>query len=57
MAGKATSVYLTVSDKISHKTVLHKVFFKMAELNAFIKTEEFEKQYPLTQFYIVKETY
>jgi hypothetical protein len=57
MAGKATSVYLTVADKTSHKTVLHKVFFKMAELNAFIKTEEFEKQYPLTQFYIVKETY
>ena len=57
MAGKATSVYLTVSDKKTHKSVLTKTFFKMAELNAYIGTEEFKEKYPSDVYYIVKETY
>jgi hypothetical protein len=57
MAGKATSVYLTVSDKKTHKAALNKVFFKMADLNAFVNTEEFKEKYPADQYYIVKETY
>ncbi len=57
MAGKATSVYLTVADKKTHKSILTKTFFKMAELNAFVGTEEFKEKYPADQYYIVKEVY
>ena len=57
MAGKATSVYLTVSDKATHKTVLHKVFFNMTGLNQFVATDEFKALYPLDTYYITKEIY
>ena len=57
MAGKATSVYLTVSDRNTHKTELHKVFFNMAGLNEFVATEEFKEKYPTTHFYVSKEIY
>jgi hypothetical protein len=57
MAGKATSVYLTVADKKTHKSILTKTFFKMAELNVFVGTEEFKEKYPADQYYIVKEVY
>lgn len=57
MAGKATSTYLTVSDKKTHKTAFHKMFFNMTELNKFINNEEFKEKYPLTEFYITKEVY
>lgn len=57
MAGKATSVYLTVSDKLTHKTALHKQFFNMTGLNQFVATEEFIAKYPKEQFYVTKETY
>jgi hypothetical protein len=57
MAGKATSVYLTVSDKATHKTILHKVFFNMSGLNEFIATDEFKAKYPAEIYYITKEIY
>ena len=57
MAGKATSVYLTVSDKATHKTVLHKVFFNMTGLNQFVGTDEFIEKYPVDTYYITKEIY
>jgi DUF2075 family protein len=57
MAGKATSVYLTVSDKTTHETALHKMFFNMTGLNQFVVTEEFVAKYPTTEFYVTKETY
>jgi hypothetical protein len=57
MAGKATSVYLTVSDKTTHKTALHKVFFNMTGLNQFVNTDEFKALYPAEVYYITKETY
>ena len=57
MAGKATSVYLSVVNKKTHMTSESKKFFKMAELNAYIKTDEFKAKYPLDIYYIVKETY
>ena len=57
MAGKATSVYLTVSVKATHKTALHKQFFNMSGLNQFVATEEFIAKYPSSEFYITKETY
>jgi hypothetical protein len=55
--GKATSVYLTVSDKSTHKTALHKMFFNMNGLNQFVATDEFKTLYPTEQFYITKEIY
>jgi hypothetical protein len=57
MAGKATSVYLTVSDKATHKTILHKQFFNMTGLNQFVATEEFKGLYPTETYYLTKETY
>ena len=57
MAGKATSVYLTVSDKTTHKTAFHKQFFNMNGLKEYIDTEEFKAKYPTTEFYVTKETY
>ena len=57
MAGRATSVYLTVSDKATHKTVLHKMFFNMTGLNQFINTDEFKEKYPTETCYLTKETY
>lgn len=57
MAGRATSVYLTVSDRTTHKTAFHKQFFNMNGLNKFIAEEAFKALYPLEQFYITKEIY
>ena len=57
MAGKATSVYLTVSVRTTHVTAFHKQFFNMLGLNQFIATEEFIAKYPTEEFYITKETY
>jgi hypothetical protein len=57
MAGKATSVYLTVSDKTTHKSILHKVFFNMTGLNQFVATDDFKEKYPADIYYITKEIY
>lgn len=57
MAGKATSVYLTVSDRTTHKTAFHKQFFNMNGLNKFIAEEAFKALYPLDVYYITKEIY
>lgn len=57
MAGKAKSCYLTVADKKTHKTALHRVFLNMQDLNNFVKSEKFLQEYPTEQYYIVKETY
>lgn len=57
MAGKATSNYLTVSDKKTHKAVFHKMFFNASEMNKFINTDEFKAKYSLTEVYLTKEVY
>ena len=57
MAGKAKSCYLSVTNRETRKTVLNRMFFKMADLNDFIKTEDFKTAYPEEQFHIVKEIY
>ena len=57
MAGKATSVYLTVSDKSTHKTAFHKMFFNMTGLNQFMATDEFKALYPVEVYYFTKEIY
>ena len=56
-AGRATSVYLTVSDRATHKTAFHRVFFNATELNKFIGTDEFKAKYPTETYYITKEVY
>lgn len=57
MAGKATSVYLTVSVKATHITAFHKQFFNMTGLNQYVASEDFIAKYPKEEFYITKETY
>jgi hypothetical protein len=57
MAGKAKSCYLSVSENSTRKTVFNKVFFKMADLNDYAKSEEFVAKYPKDLFTIYKEIY
>ena len=57
MAGKAKSIYLTVTLKGQHKTVFSKVFFEAKAYNEYIKSDEFVGKYPATEFTIFKETY
>mgnify|MGYP003657452144 CR=1 FL=1 len=57
MAGKATSVYLTVSDKSTHKAIFHKMFFNATEMNKFTATDEFKEKYITPEFYLTKEVY
>ena len=57
MAGKATSVYLTVSNRVTHSTEFHRVFFTQQDLNKYVATDEFKAQWPTEQFYVTKETY
>jgi hypothetical protein len=57
MAGKAKSVYLTVTPKGTMKSVFRKVFFNAKDFNDFIKSEEFKQKYPETEFQILKEVY
>ncbi len=57
MAGKATSCYLTVYPKGTHKSVFSKVFFNSKDFNYFIKSNEFKAQYPDSMFTIIKEVY
>ena len=54
MAGKATSVYVTVVDA-NHKTVEHKKFFQMKEAYQF-KIDNLAK-YPKPQYQWITETY
>jgi hypothetical protein len=57
MAGTAKSCYLSVYDRAQRKTVFNKVFFKMADLNQYIRDPEFIEKYPADKFDIVKEVY
>ena len=57
MAGKAKSVYLTVTEKSKHTAVFRKVFFNASDYNAYVKTDEFKAQWPAEQYDIIKETY
>jgi hypothetical protein len=57
MAGKAKSVYLTITKKGSMKTEFHKVFFDAKSFNDYVKTDEFKAKWPPEEFTIIKETY
>ena len=56
-AGKAKSVYLTVTPIGKLQSVLTKMFFDAKALREYIDTEEFKAKYPSDQFTIVRETY
>lgn len=57
MAGKAKSVYLTVTPKHGHNAVFKKMFFNAKEFNDYIKTDEFKALYPDTDYRVIKEIY
>jgi hypothetical protein len=57
MAGKAKSVYLTVTKKNSFKTEFHKMFFDAKSYNEYVKSDEFKAKWPVEEFNIVKEVY
>jgi len=57
MAGKAKSCYLTVTEKNSHKSVFHRMFFNAKAMNDYVRTEEFVAKYPPSEYNYVKETY
>jgi hypothetical protein len=57
MAGKAKSVYLTVTPKGSHGTVFRKMFFDAKAYNDYVKTDEFKAQWPASEFTLIKEVY
>ena len=57
MAGKAKSVYLTVTPKGSHGTVFRKMFFDAKAYNDYVKTDKFKAQWPASEFTLIKEVY
>ena len=57
MAGKAKSVYLTITKKGEMKTEFKKMFFDARSYNEYVKTDEFKIKWPAEEFDIVKETY
>ena len=57
MAGKATSIYLTVLPKGTHMSVFKKVFFEAKAYNEYVKSAEFKAKWPADQYDIIKETY
>jgi hypothetical protein len=57
MAGKAKSVYLTVTKKGSMKTEFHKMFFDAKSFNEYVKSDEFKVKWPVEEYNIIKETY
>ena len=57
MAGKAKSVYLTITKKGSFKTEFTKVFFDAKSFNDYVKTDEFKAKWPKEEYVINKEVY
>jgi len=57
MAGKAKSIYLTITLKGDHKAVFRKMFFDAKAYNEYVKSEEFKARWPADEYTLVKETY
>ena len=57
MAGKAKSIYLTVTVKGQVNSVFRKMFFDAKTYNEYVKSEEFKAKWPADQYNFVKETY
>jgi len=51
------SWYLSVVNAVTHKPIIHKMFFTAPEMNKFLKEQEILEKYPRPEFYIVKENY
>ena len=57
MAGKAKSIYLTITLKGEYKAVFRKMFFDAKAYNEYVTSEEFKAQWPTDKYSLVKETY
>ena len=57
MAGKAKSVYLTITKKGALKTEFKKMFFDAKSYNEYVKSDEFKARWPVEEFNIIKEVY
>jgi len=57
MAGKAKSIYLTITVKGQFKTVFSRVFFDAKAYNEYVKSDEFKAQWPVEEFDVIKEVY
>lgn len=57
MAGKAKSIYLTITVKGQFKTVFSRVFFDAKAYNEYVKSDEFKSQWPVEEFDVIKEVY
>ena len=57
MGGKAKSVYLSVIDLVTHKTVFRRTFLDAKGYNENLKDSKFLEAYPSDRFYYVKEIY
>jgi hypothetical protein len=57
MAGKAKSIYITVTPKGQLQSVFTRVFFDAKSYNEYIKSDECKEKYPADKFDIIKETY
>jgi len=57
MAGKAKSIYLTVTPKGQFASVFRKMFFNASDYNAYVKTDEFKAKWPAEEYDILKEVY
>jgi hypothetical protein len=57
MAGKAKSVYLTVTVKGQVKSVFHRMFFDAKSYNEYVNSDEFKAKWNSAEFDIIKEVY
>jgi hypothetical protein len=57
MAGKAKSVYLTVTVKGQVKSVFQKMFFDAKSYNEYVNSDEFKSKWNSEEFDIIKEVY
>ena len=57
MAGKAKSVYLTVTVKGQVKSVFQKMFFDAKSYNEYVNSDEFKAKWNSEEFDIIKEVY
>lgn len=57
MAGKAKSIYLTITPKGQLQSVFTRVFFDAKAYNEYVKSDECKEKYPSDKFDIIKETY
>ena len=57
MGGKAKSVYLSVVDRETHKTVFRRTFLDAKGCNEYLKNIKFLEDFPTDKFYYAKEIY